>query len=134
MRFDLAAYLIGAGADINRWDFWGQSPLYVAIDMNTLPRGGRPDLPSTDDLTGYDIAAMLLAKGANPNLQLKLRPPYRNAVFDRGGDQVLSTGATPLLLAAKVGDAASVSLLLPLAPPLEWGDTSSLDALASWRQ
>jgi ankyrin repeat protein len=112
MRFDTAAYLIEAGADINRWDFWGQSPLYVAIDMNTLPRGGRPDLPSTDDLTGYDVAALLLAKGANPNLQLKLRPPYRNAVFDRGGDQVLSTGATPLLLAAKVGDAASVSLLL----------------------
>jgi ankyrin repeat protein len=112
MHFDLAAYLIEAGADVNKWDFWGQTPLYVAIDMNTLPTGGRPDIPSTDKLTGYDIAAMLLEKGANPNIQLKLRPPYRNAVFDRGGDQVLSTGATPLLLAAKVGDAESVKLLL----------------------
>jgi ankyrin repeat protein len=112
MRFDLASYLIRAGADINKWDFYGQTPLYVAVDMNTLPRGGRPDLPSTDDLTGYDIAAQLLEAGANPNPQLKLRPPYRNAVFDRGGDQVLSTGATPLLLAAKVGDVASLSLLL----------------------
>jgi ankyrin repeat protein len=112
MRFDLAAYLIKAGADINKWDFYGQTPLYVAVDLNTLPRGGRPDLPSTDNLSGYDVAAQLLAAGANPNPQLKLRPPYRNAVFDRGGDQVLSTGATPLLLAAKVGDAASVALLL----------------------
>ena len=52
MRFDFAAYLITAGADVNKWDFYGNTPLYVAIDMNTLPRGGRPDLPSTDNMTG----------------------------------------------------------------------------------
>ncbi len=111
-HFDLAKYLINAGADVNRWDVFGDSPLYVAIDMNTLPTGGRADLPSTDSTTGYQIAQLLLEKGADPNLQLKLRPPYRNGVFDRGGDQVLSTGATPLLLAAKVGDVDSVKLLL----------------------
>lgn len=112
MRFDTAATLIELGADVNKWDFWGQSPLYVAIDMNTLPRGGRPDLPSEDHHSGLQIAQTLLQRGANPNMQLKLRPPYRNAVFDRGGDQVLSTGATPLLLAAKVGDAEAIKLLL----------------------
>jgi ankyrin repeat protein len=112
MRFDFAAFLIGAGADVNKWDFWGRTPLYSAIDLNTLPRGGRPDLPSTDHLTGYDVAELLLKAGANPNPQLKLRPPYRNGVFDRGGDQVISTGATPLLVAAKVGDEKSVALLL----------------------
>jgi uncharacterized protein len=112
MRFDFAGYLISAGADVNKWDFWGRTPLYSAIDLNTLPRGGRPDLPSTDHLTGYDVAELLLKAGANPNAQLKLRPPYRNGVFDRGGDQVISTGATPLLVAAKVGDARSVALLL----------------------
>ncbi len=103
MRFDLAAVLIEAGADVNKWDFWGRTPLYSAVDLNTLPRGGRPDLPSTDHLTGFDVAELLLKKGANPNMQLKLRPPYRNGVFDRGGDQVISTGATPLLVAAKSG-------------------------------
>jgi ankyrin repeat protein len=112
MRFDFAAYLITAGADVNKWDFYGDTPLYVAIDMNTLPRGGRPDLPSTDNTTGYQVAVMLLEHGANPNAQLKLRPRYRNGVFDRGGDQILSTGATPLLLAAKVGDLDSMKLLL----------------------
>ena len=112
MRFDFAAMLIEAGADVNKWDFWGRTPLYSAVDLNTLPRGGRPDLPSTDHLTGYDIEEMLLKKGANPNIQLKLRPPYRNGVFDRGGDQIISTGATPLLVAAKVGDSKSVALLL----------------------
>jgi ankyrin repeat protein len=112
MRFDLAAFLVSAGADVNKWDFFGRTPLYSAIDLNTLPRGGRPDLPSTDHLSGYDVAELLLKAGANPNAQLKLRPPYRNGVFDRGGDQVISTGATPLLVAAKVGDAKSVALLL----------------------
>lgn len=111
-HFDLAKVLIDAGADVNKWDFFGDTPLYVAIDLNTLPAGGRADLPSTDVLTGYDIAKLLLEKGANPNAQLKLRPPYRNGVYDRGGDEVLSTGATPLLLAAKDGDVQSVQLLL----------------------
>jgi hypothetical protein len=80
--------------------------------MNTLPRGGRPDLPSEDFTTGLQVAGQLLAAGANPNIQLKLRPPYRNYIFDRGGDGVLSTGATPLLRAAKGGDVEAVKLLL----------------------
>ena len=115
-HFDFAAYLISAGADVNKWDFYGQTPLYVAIDLNTLPTGGRPDLPSEDKLSGYQVAELLLKAGANVNAQLKLRPPYRNGVFDRGGDQVLSTGATPLLLAAKSGDLDSIKLLLKYKP------------------
>jgi uncharacterized protein len=119
MRFDMATYLISAGADVNRWDFYGNTALYVAIDMNTLPRGGRPDLPSADNTTGLQVAAMLLEKGADVNAQLKLRPQYRNGVFDRGGDQVLSTGATPLLLAAKVGDLDAIKLLLKYKPIID---------------
>jgi ankyrin repeat protein len=112
LHFDFASYLIKAGADVDRWDIFGQTPLYVAIDMNTLPRGGRPDLPSEDFTTGLQVAEQLLAAGANPNIQLKLRPQYRNYIFDRGGDQVLSTGATALLRAAKGGDVEAVRLLI----------------------
>lgn len=111
-HFDTAAALIEAGADVNKWDLFGRTPLYNAIDMNTLPTGGRSDIPSLDEHTGYDIAVMLLERGANPDLQLKLPPPFRNAVFDRGSDKELTTGATPLLLAARTGDVASVKLLL----------------------
>ena len=104
LRFDLASYLISAGADIDKWDLYGQSPVYAAVDLATLPRGGRPDLPSRDETTPMQVLQMLLDAGANPNIQLKMRPPYRNVIFDRGGDGVLSTGATPLLRASKAGD------------------------------
>lgn len=112
LHFETAAALIEAGADVNSWDLFGRAPLYNALDLHTLPIGGRPDIPSEDVLSGYDIAVMLLERGANPNMQLKLRPPYRNAIFDRGSDNPLSQGATPLSRAARAADIASVKLLL----------------------
>ena len=57
-------------------------------------------------------ARLLLEAGANPNLQLKRRPPYRDVPQDRGGDTILAQGATPLLRAARAGDAPFVELLL----------------------
>jgi ankyrin repeat protein len=111
-HFDLAAYLVDAGASLNVWDWWGRSPLYVAVDMNTLQAGGRPDLPSTDETTGVQVAAQMLSKGANPNLQIKLLPPLRERGKDRGCDAMLSTGSTALLRAAKTFDVDSLKLLL----------------------
>ncbi len=111
-HFDVAKYLITKGANINRWDWWGRSPLYLAVDYNTLPHGGRPDQPSIDETLPIDIVRLLLDKGANPNLQLKLFPPYRATGADRGVDGMLTVGTTPLLRAAKAQDAASIKLLL----------------------
>lgn len=128
-RFDTAAYLISAGADVNLWDLYGRSPLYAAIDMHDLPRGGRPDLPSADKTSALEVAERLLKAGANPNLQLKLRPPYRNVIYDRGGDNILSAGATPLLRAAKGGDAASIRLLLQFRPLLDLPNATGVTPL-----
>ncbi len=129
LRFDFALFLIKSGADVDRWDLYGQTPLYVAIDMNTLPKGGRPDLPSEDFTTGLQVAEALLAAGANPNIPLKLRPPYRNYIFDRGGDGVLSTGATPLLRAAKGGDVEAVKLLLKYKADLKLANEQGVTPL-----
>ncbi|HLF10168.1 MAG TPA: ankyrin repeat domain-containing protein [Gammaproteobacteria bacterium] len=115
LHFDFAAYMIEAGADIEKWDLYGRTPLYLAADTNTLPvmgNGAMVVLPSTDAHTALDIARILLDAGANPNIQLKRRPPYRNVPQDRGGDSILSMGATPLLRAARAGDAPMVELLL----------------------
>jgi ankyrin repeat protein len=112
LNFDLAAFLVRSGAEIDKWDLWGRSPLYAAVDMNTLPVGGRADRPSTSTTTALQLMAMLLEAGANPNLQLKLFPPYRSLRDDRGADQLLTVGTTPLLRAAKAGDAEAMRLLL----------------------
>lgn len=111
-HFDVAKYLIEQGADVNRWDWWGRTPLYLAIDYNTVPNGGRPDQPSPDQAQPIDIARMLLERGANPNPQLKLFPPYRATGADRGADSMLTIGTTPLLRAAKAQDAEAIQLLL----------------------
>jgi ankyrin repeat protein len=112
MRFDTAAYQISPGANVNKWDWWGRSALYCAVDVNTIPRGGRPDRPSLDETSSLQIIELLLERGANPNLQLKLLPPFRNIGADRGVDQMLTIGATPLLRAAKALDAPAIGLLL----------------------
>jgi len=111
-HFDTAKYLIEKGANVDKWDWWGRSPLYCAVDMNTIPHGGRADGPSLDETTPLEIIEQLLNAGANPNLQLKLLPPYRNVGADRGVDIMLSIGVTPLLRAAKALDAPAIKLLL----------------------
>jgi ankyrin repeat protein len=115
LHFEVAAYLIKAGADVDKWDLFGRSPLYMAADVSTLPvkgNGAMAVLPSEDSITALDVGRMLLDAGANPNLQLKRRPPYRDVPQDRGGDTILAQGATPLLRAARAGDAPFVELLL----------------------
>jgi ankyrin repeat protein len=115
LHFDVAAFMIEAGADVNKWDLFGRSPLYMAADVSTLPvkgNGAMAVLPSEDSRTALDVARLLLERGANPNLQLKRRPPYRDVPQDRGGDSILAQGATALLRAARAGDAPFVELLL----------------------
>jgi ankyrin repeat protein len=115
LHFEFAAFMVKAGADIDKWDLYGRSPVYMAADVSTLPvkgNGAMAVIPSEDPISALDVARMLLDKGANPNIQLKRRPPYRDVPQDRGGDTILAQGATPLLRAARAGDAPFVELLL----------------------
>lgn len=115
MHFDAAAALVKGGADLDKWDLYGRSPIYMAADVSTLPMKGNGAvavIPSADKLTAVDVARMMLEKGANPNIQLKRRPPYRDVPQDRGGDGMLAQGATPMLRAARGGDDKFVALLI----------------------
>jgi uncharacterized protein len=111
-NFDVAAFLVQRGAEVDKWDLWGRSALYEAVDLNTLPVGGRADRPSSSATTALQLIDLLLKAGANPNLQLKLFPPYRSLRDDRGADGLLTVGTTALLRAAKAGDVEAMRLLL----------------------
>jgi ankyrin repeat protein len=129
MHFDTAAYLLEAGAAVDVWDWWGRTPLYMAVDLNTLPRGGRPDRLSTDTTPALALVEGILERGANPNSQLKLLPPYRERGADRGCDSLLVTGATPLLRAAKTFDTAAMRVLIAHGARLDLPNASGVTPL-----
>ena len=133
-RWDSMKLLTEAGADVNKWDYYGRNPLYMVVDYSTLPHGGRADRLSGDLTTPLEIATLLIARGANVNMQLKLFPPYRALGPDRGADGLLRTGATPLFRAQpcflsnafSFADAAVLALLwrLPMLG-IELGDAGA---------
>jgi ankyrin repeat protein len=128
-RFDTAKVLIAAGADVNLADKWGRAPLYSAIDYNTTPRGGRPDRPSSDVATPLEIATLLLDRKADIDFALTAFPPYRLLGPDRGGDALLTTGATPLTRAAKACDVPAAQLLLSRGAKVDVATSQGLTPL-----
>ena len=111
-HFDVAGRLIDLGADLNMQDNVGQTALWAAVDAHTMPDSNRPPPTEMDDrLTAWDIVSKLVEKGARVDVPLRQRVPYRTKI-DRGADGVLGAGTTPLLRAAKTGDAKVVELLL----------------------
>jgi ankyrin repeat protein len=110
-HYDTAALLLIKGADPNLADSTGMSPLYAAVDMNTLGEVyGRPtQKQASGDTTALDLIKLLLQHGANPNARLKSPALYR---AHTPGEPTLGEGATPLMRAAKNGDAAAMRLLL----------------------
>jgi ankyrin repeat protein len=129
LHFDIAAFLLKRGVEVDHWDTWGRSALYAAVDLDSIPTGGRADRPSLDHTSSLELIQLLLGAGANPNLQLKLFPPYRSLRDDRGADGVLTVGATPLLRAAKGGDVAAMQLLLAHGANLELATTTGVSPL-----
>jgi ankyrin repeat protein len=109
LNFDVARTLLEQGANPHVWDWWGRTALYTVVDMRG--RGGdRPVRPG--ETSSLDIVRMLLAAGVNPNSQLNMHRPSRGGNTGRFRDDLLTTGATPLLRAAYSFDAEVIRLLL----------------------
>src|SRR5947209_7901486 len=113
---DCVQALLDAGANPHLWDWWGRTALYIAIDMNTYSldayaeRTGPPIV--TTKTTALELARLFLGAGVNPNTQLNMHRPGRGGNSGRFADEIITTGATPMLRAAGGGDSAAVRLLL----------------------
>lgn len=123
LHYGTAKYLLQHGANPNTWDWYGRTPLWVAVDMHsyiqrrfagyglaTQPSEGK--VQQADPTTAVDIVRMLLAMGADPNVQLNLHRPSHGANNGRFTDDLIRTGCTPLLRAAMSHDNELVTLLL----------------------
>jgi ankyrin repeat protein len=104
----VARYLLDHGANPDTWDWWGRTPLYVAINM----RGGLDGRAGRRSPESLDLIKALLDAGVNPNAQLAFKEPSRGGRDNRFRDDLLTTGATPLLRAAQTYDTEVVRLLL----------------------
>ena len=105
---NVARYLLDHGANPHTWDWWGRTPLYVAVTM----RGGRDSRPGPRPPESLAFINALLDAGVNPNPQLAFKEPSRGGRDNRFADDLLTTGATPLLRAAQTFDDEAVRALL----------------------
>ncbi len=121
--FDTAKLLFERGANPHIWDWWGRTPLHAAIDMHNYnldayqERTGPPI--STEETTGLELARLFLEAGVNPNPQLNMHRPGRGGNAGRFADEIITTGATPMLRAAAGQDVESVKLLLEFGGRLD---------------
>jgi len=104
-NWDLAKQLITAGADINHWDMYGETALFIAIDSHNKNDGGHASIDPQNTTKGMDIVKLLLDRGANPNMQLFFKPANSRGT-------TTTRGATPLIRAANNGDMEVVKLLM----------------------
>ena len=109
----VASVLLDAGANVNAMDWYGEAPLWAAVDLRNL------ELGPADKRTGVRDEALaligrLLDAGANPNARTKEFPPERRYITTVVGSVawVDLTGQTPFLRAAAAGDLAAMRVLL----------------------
>jgi ankyrin repeat protein len=105
---EVAHYLLTQGANPHVWDWWGRTALYVAVTM----RGGVDSRAGRRPPASLAFIKALLEARVNPNPQLAFKEPSRGGRDNRFRDDLLTTGATPLLRAAQTFDNDVVSLLL----------------------
>jgi ankyrin repeat protein len=125
---DVAKLLLDRGANPNLWDWWGRTPLYIAIDRRAaviaplrtgllterVNRGapqeshasGRPPVSS------LEIIHILIAAGVDLNPQLNMHRPSRGGNSGRFVEEFYNTGCTPLLRATIANDLEVVRALL----------------------
>ena len=125
-RYTYAKYLLDRGADPNIADNRGRAALYAAIDMRNEDYSALPNHKETDPMPSLDLIKALLDHGANPNEALT-KPIAGRSGMD-AGDTTLGAGSTPLMRAARAGDADAMRALLAKGADLKLTTKDGNDA------
>jgi ankyrin repeat protein len=109
-QYTFARFLIDRGADVNVVDAGGRTALYAIVDIRNEDWSTLPNRTSDDPLPTLEIVKALLDRGARVDVPLSRPLPGRSGMDS--GDTTLGAGSTPLMRAARAGDAAVMRLLL----------------------
>jgi ankyrin len=109
-RYTFAKFLLDRGADPNATDVKGRAALYAAVDTRNEDWTALPSRKLEDSYPSLDLIKAILAKGAKVDARLTRNLPGRSGMD--AGDTTLDEGTTPLMRAARSGDAATMRLLL----------------------
>jgi ankyrin repeat protein len=128
-QFDVAKLLVERGADPNVVTSYGMSPLYATLNAQWAPKSRypQPQAIQTQQTSYVELAAALLAKGADPNARVTKQPwwfAYNNCGSFNCGLEVID-GTTPFWRAAYALDVDAMRLLkkhgaidtIPSIPP-----------------
>jgi ankyrin repeat protein len=109
----IANLLLDAGADVNAQDWYGETPLWTAVDLRNLELGPAEKKTGLRD-EALALIERLLEAGANPNARTREFPHERRYIVSQVGSVawVDLTGQTPFLRAAAAGDLTVMRLLL----------------------
>jgi uncharacterized protein len=109
-QFTFAKFLLDRGADVNVVDAAGRTALYAIVDIRNEDWSTLPNRRAEDPLPSLDLLKEILAR--NPNVDAALTRPLPGRSGMDAGDTSLGAGSTPLMRAARSGDAAAMRLLL----------------------
>jgi uncharacterized protein len=124
---EVAKLLLDRGANPDLWDWWGRTPLYIAIDRREAviaplrtgiaTIGNRPapvptHAPGHPPVSNMEIINTLLAAGIDVNPQLNMHRPSRGGNSGRFVEEFYNTGCTPLMRATIASDVELVRILV----------------------
>jgi ankyrin repeat protein len=110
VHYDVALMLVEKGANPDIYDKAAMGALYAVVDMRTQrPLTNLPPRKPSSDVDSLDVVRALLTHGADVNAVLKTTLLRRH---HSTGDGSLGEGTTPLMRAARFGDAAAMRVLI----------------------
>jgi ankyrin repeat protein len=109
-QYRFATFLLDRGADPNIVDAGGRTALYAVVDIRNEDWSTLPLRKGEDPLPTIDLVKALLERGAALDTPLTRPLPGRSGMD--AGDTTLGAGTTPLMRAARAGDAEVMRLLL----------------------